>query len=131
MSDIPTEKDEAYILADYLRSKGLLFTHIANERKGSYKATAALKKQGMSKGVPDYMIFNHCTAFIDPNYVRFNGIAIELKRKKGGRVSPEQRAWLQKLELHGWYAFVANGADEAIQKLGSLIIEDVDYESLL
>jgi hypothetical protein len=40
-----------------------------------------------------------------------------MKRVKGGRVSPEQDAWLRAMLERGWCAIVARGAGEAIREL--------------
>lgn len=47
-------------------------------------------------------------------------LMVEMKRLKGGKVSPEQRAWavaLNGLETDQIEAVVAHGADEAIEYL--------------
>ncbi len=48
------------------------------------------------------------------------GVAIELKRQKGGRVTPEQTAWLEHLKARGWAVAVCRGAMEAIRFLQEL-----------
>ncbi len=43
----------------------------------------------------------------------YHGLYIELKRRSGGKVSPDQQWWLDKLRGQGYYADVARGAEEA------------------
>lgn len=43
----------------------------------------------------------------------YHGLFIELKRRKGGKVSPDQQWWLDRLRGQGYCAVVARGADEA------------------
>ena len=62
-----------------------------------------MKRAGVSRGFPDYLIF--------ANGKRY---AIELKRKKGGRATPEQLVWLDVLDKYGFNVKVCNGAEEAI-----------------
>lgn len=64
------------------------------------------KRQGMPKGFPD----------INLPIVKYPwvGLYIELKRVKGGVVSPEQKWWLERLNEQGYYAVVARGHKEAI-----------------
>jgi hypothetical protein len=62
--------------------------------------------------VPDVLIFEPLAGHV--------GVAIELKRVKGGKVSPEQERWLGWLRARGWCAFVARGADEAMARLEEL-----------
>lgn len=57
------------------------------------------------------------------------GVALELKRRKGGRTSPKQERWLRELEARGWVALVCHGAEEAIQELERLGYGRVDTES--
>jgi hypothetical protein len=45
------------------------------------------------------------------------GLAIELKKVKGGRVSQSQNEWLKSLEMRGFKAIVAKGFDEAVKVL--------------
>jgi hypothetical protein len=45
------------------------------------------------------------------------GVAVELKRQKGGQLQDSQEEWLQKLEHRGWLTKVCEGADEAIDWL--------------
>jgi hypothetical protein len=59
-----------------------------------------LKMEGVSPGVPDLMI---------PSLRLF----IEMKRTKGGVVSPEQNEWLAYLRECGYTAEVARGFEEA------------------
>ena len=56
------------------------------------------------------------------NVKRFaaRGVAIELKRQKGGTTSPEQREWLENLENHGWCCAVCKGWEEAREFLAGL-----------
>lgn len=85
----PTEATEAEALAKYLTILKIQFIHIPNERKASPRFIHNLKKQGMKKGAPDYLIFL-------PNTM----LAIELKRAKKSlsKVSPEQAKWIEYLD---------------------------------
>jgi hypothetical protein len=110
---IPTEAEEAKTLVAYLRVRGYKFTHIPNETGGSMEArrrAIRMKQQGTAKGVPDYMI-------LIPGS-EGNGLllAVEMKRTKGGTLSPEQREWIDALNALGQNvaAVVCKGADEAI-----------------
>lgn len=65
------------------------------------KVTAyKMKMEGQSKGVPDLFI---------PEWKLF----IEMKRQKGGRLSPEQKEWLNYLESVGYETQVCNGFEQA------------------
>jgi hypothetical protein len=42
---------------------------------------------------------------------------IEMKRRKGGRLSEEQTDWIAYLQCHGYNCIVAHGAEDAIEQL--------------
>lgn len=107
----PTEHDEQKALWQWSRQMlsldprvGMLVS-IPNAAKRSYKLASYLRSEGLSKGFPDLMLA--C-----PNN-GYHGLFIELKRKDG-KPSPEQMAWLESLRNHGYQACVCWGADEAI-----------------
>ncbi len=112
----PLESVEQRRVADYLRARGdLLWTHVPNESKRGPRQGRALRDAGMKRGVPDILIFTPIyRAGVAAPYV---GLAIELKRRKGGKVSPEQREWINALGECGWRIAVAKGADEAISAI--------------
>ena len=64
-----------------------------------------LKAEGVKPGVPDL-----CLCLPRGGY---HGLFIELKRQKGGTVSPEQKAWIQALNGQGYRAEVCKGSVEA------------------
>lgn len=66
-----------------------------------------LKAEGVKAGVPDI--------FLPLARGEYHGMFIEMKRKKGGRVTPEQKEWIQYLNCEGYFAVVARGCDEAIE----------------
>lgn len=47
----------------------------------------------------------------------YHGFRMELKRKKGSPVSPEQKRRLKRLSEEGYYSVVAYGLDEAKENL--------------
>lgn len=109
----PTEQQESEALAAYLRVRNYPFTHIPNETgsdPAARRRAVRMKRAGTSKGFPDYLIY-------PPNH----NIAIELKRQKGGKASPEQRQWLERLAGHGYDAAVCHGAREAIEFIDKVI----------
>lgn len=79
--------------------------HIPNEAKRSYALAAELKREGMKAGVPDI-----CLPVPTKSY---HGLYIEMKRRKGGRVSDAQYGWIATLNRMGYYAVVCRGWEEA------------------
>jgi hypothetical protein len=45
------------------------------------------------------------------------GLAIELKKDQGGRISKEQVQWINDLRARGYQAYICHGLDSAIQVL--------------
>jgi len=118
LEPIPLEEAEALLFASWLRQQGLIFTHIANERKTHIALGAKLKRMGLCKGFPDYLV-------IVPIEKKKYIVCIEMKRKLKSlsQVSPKQKEWLAALqECEEVESYVAYGADEAIQFIESLIL---------
>ncbi|OFW58428.1 MAG: hypothetical protein A2Y75_01585 [Candidatus Solincola sediminis] len=122
----PTEAQEMAVLADYLDASGLLWCHVPNESRRSPRQGARLKRLGMKAGVPDVLIFGRF-AVIDEKMANarwYIGVAIELKRKGGSVVSPEQRVWGNKLEAAGWFWAACCGADEVLSLIRNRVIPE-------
>jgi hypothetical protein len=120
---VPLEDEEAVALADYLRASKIPFCHVANESRGNTRAAmirgAKLKKMGQMRGVWDYEIFipaKGITGRVDA----YQEIRIELKRQKGGTVSPEQKAWGKVYEKAGIPCRICKGCEEAIKFINEI-----------
>ena len=103
---IPTEHEEQRQLVMWFRqtySPVRIFA-IPNGGYRSKSAAAKLKVEGVSAGIPDLFI----PAF---------RLWIEMKRVKGGRLSPDQKDWIEYLQSNGYICFVCNGADDAKLKI--------------
>jgi hypothetical protein len=110
---IQWEQRECEVFSDYLRLKQIKFAHIANE-SGMRLPMGVIRKRariGYGKGIPDYLIvINNQLVFI------------EMKREQGGRLSPEQKEWLELLNsLPNITALVCNGAQEAINVIENML----------
>ena len=71
------------------------------------RMAAAVKTLGYQAGTLDIFLPEH-------------HIYIELKRQKGGSLSPEQKTRIPRLEAAGYRVIVAKGAVDAINQLGKL-----------
>jgi len=104
----PPEEAEQRTVAAYLDARGdLLWFHPPNESLRSPRQGRRLQLAGMKRGVQDFLIFTGTQDGLV-------GTAIELKRRRGGMVTPEQKQWRLALAAQGWCAEVCRGADEAI-----------------
>lgn len=70
-----------------------------------------LKEEGVLAGVSDLVVLEARDGYF--------GLFIEMKRTKGGTVSPEQDAFMKKARARGYKAIVAEGCDEAWRQLES------------
>lgn len=71
-----------------------------------HPATAArLKAEGVKPGVPDL--------HLPVSRRGYHGLYIEMKRQKGGRLSPEQKQWKDDLQNQGHRVEVCHGFEEA------------------
>lgn len=111
ISNPPTEGEEQATLfhwADMVKGKypelQLLF-HIPNGGERRKSEAARMKAEGVKAGVPDL--------FLPVARVNYHGLFIEMKRRKGGRVSDEQREWIGNLLANGYAVEVCRGWEEA------------------
>lgn len=79
--------------------------HIPNGGSRNVVEAVHFKQQGVKPGVPDI--------FLPIPTKKYHGLFIELKKDKGGRVSPEQHEWIDYLTKQGYKAQVCKGFDEA------------------
>lgn len=83
--------------------------HIPNGGARSKATAGRLRAEGVKPGVPDL-----CLPVPLGGY---HGLYIEMKRRKGGTVSADQRRWIDFLQRHGYAVYVCKGAEEAIKTI--------------
>ena len=93
-----------------------LLHHIPNGGKRGKSEAAKLKRMGVKRGVPDLCLPVPRGAFI--------GLYVEMKKLSGGRLSPEQRTWLNKLAAQGHMVTVAQGHEQAITVIRDYLAAD-------
>jgi len=119
MNITPHESDDCKTLVEWMDYQGFRFSHLAQETyTKSWAQKAKNKAMGVRKGVLDYLIIipQHKTQTKRPLL-----LFLEMKRKKGGRVSEEQQEWIDAIQGAGVLAFVCRGVDEAIETLEDLM----------
>jgi len=102
---ILTERQEQIRFVTWLKSQGFRVSGSANGGTRPYIEAAIFKLMGVSPGFPDIEI--------PLPSGQFHGFYVEMKRTKGGKVSPQQLDWLCYLREKGYYAEVAYGFEEA------------------
>lgn len=98
----------AMVEAAYPREAAMLFA-IPNGGDRNVLVAVKLKKEGVRRGVPDM--------FLALPRGGWHGLFIEMKRRRGGVVSPEQAAYIEALRAQGYRAEVCKGCDEALEVL--------------
>ena len=103
---IPTEHEEQRELVRWFRQTwpGVRIFAIPNGGARSKATAGRLKAEGVSPGVPDLFI---------PAW----GLWVEMKRSKGGSLSPEQKDWIQYLESVNYRVLVGKGEADAKAKI--------------
>jgi hypothetical protein len=89
---------------------GVRIFHIPNGGHRAISVAKKLKREGVRAGVPDL-------------YIPAWKIWIEMKRAKGGRISPDQADWIDYLHGIGDTVIVASGARDASVKLLDVLKE--------
>lgn len=130
---VPTEDAEQMCLfrwAAYEKGKwpelATMF-HIPNEGKRGAVTAVRFKAMGLKAGVPDI-----CLPVARGGY---NVLFIELKRQKGGKLSENQREWIEALRKQGARAVVCEGWEAAREEIvsylgGGKVAEDQQSEGL-
>jgi len=90
--------------------------HIPNESVGGYGWIARNRQMGCKKGVPDL--------FYPVPIGGYHGLFIEMKKRKGGRLSEEQKKWIKALEGLGYRVAVCRGWEEAKEVLLQYVDEN-------
>ena len=119
---LPTEHEEQVTVVQWAAAHehvepflGLLHA-IPNAGAGAQKGQAGkMKAEGVKAGVPDLCL--PVEGWDDEKWQRVPGLYIEMKRRKGGRVSDDQRKWIEWLCEQGYRVEVCKGADAAIEVL--------------
>ena len=104
-----SEANQQEIVIKYLRLTypEALYCASAGGMRTSYLQAIKMKRTGYVKGFPDLFIY-------EPRN-EYNGLAIEMKKEKGGVASPEQKRWQEQLRNRGYASYICKGKEEAIK----------------
>jgi len=106
-----SESNQQEIVIKYLRLAypDALYCASAGGMRTSYLQAIKMKRTGYVKGFPDLFIY-------EPRN-EYNGLAIEMKKEKGGVASPEQKRWQEQLRNRGYASYISKGSEEAIKQI--------------
>lgn len=112
---VPTEGEEQQALFEWAetmkhkhRELRALY-HIPNEGERSKQTGAKLKKEGLREGVSDICL--------PVKRGQYGSLYIEMKRRKGSRVSDVQREWIDLMLELGNAAYICYGWEEAAKTI--------------
>lgn len=107
-----TEHEEQRELVQWFRrSFSVRIFAIPNGGLRSKVTAMKLKVEGVTAGVPDLFV---------PAW----SLWIEMKREKGGVVSPPQKDWIEYLQVIGHTVIIGHGKEDAISKIQKFISPD-------
>ncbi|GAA1099671.1 VRR-NUC domain-containing protein [Tsukamurella spumae] len=121
----PLEREEQARLVAWLEDRGVRVTAVPNSTfTTSHKQKSINRATGLRPGFPDLIVLIAPSQSHDG---RGYLLMPEMKRLKGGVVSPLQREWIAALNGLGTEqveSVVAHGADEAIEYVSGYLSED-------
>ena len=109
---MPTESAEQIGFLNWWRMQfgSVRIFHIPNGGHRAISVARKMKDEGVCPGVPDL-------------YVPQWRLWIEMKRQKGGRLSPDQKDWIEYLEGVGDTVIVGKGAADASRQVLEFVRE--------
>lgn len=131
---VPEEYDEQVAFVQWLNIKGYPCFHVPNSTyTKSFKQKIKNKKLGVSSGVPDLAVVVPNTGTRRVYVETLDGddsadydqpisrlVFIEMKRRKGGVTSTNQKKWIKTLNEAGIQTVVCKGCDAAIEFIESI-----------
>jgi len=112
LTTFPSEHEEQVGLVNWFRERfpDVLIFAIPNGGHRAIRTAQMLKMEGVVAGIPDLFV---------PAWTLW----IEMKRAKGGRLSPEQKAMIAYLEGVGHDVIVGRGAADASSSILDFVKE--------
>lgn len=103
---LPSEHVEQVTLINWFRTTypDVRIFAIPNGGWRDQNTAKKLKAEGVDSGVPDVFV---------PEWQLW----IEMKRQKGGRLSPEQKSWKEYLEAAGYRVIIGRGFEDAKRQI--------------
>ena len=108
---VPIEHDEQVKVIQWCdahpdRRVSRIYSHL-NGLRAPIGAVIKAKASGGRKGIPDLFLPIPCG--------QYHGLYIEMKRIKGGSLTPEQKDWIEFLSDSGYKAIACKGHESAIE----------------
>lgn len=108
-----SEHQEQALVVNQLRMLAIHHCSVPNDGKRSQLSAVRAKQRGLTPGAVDLLIFKST-----PRAPR--GVALEFKRRDGGKEDPDQVRFMNELRKEGWVAEFVYGAPQALWLLHDL-----------
>lgn len=119
-----SERKEQITLLDWSKYKPIPRDYICSIENGGKRTPAQvnlLKLMGLRPGVSDlFMAY--------PAHGK-HGLWIEMKRRRCGVISPEQRIWINRMNSVGYVAVVAKGWEHAVDLIETYLAGTIIYDA--
>lgn len=108
---VPSEHQEQVAFVRWAQARGVFVMAIPNGGLRDRVTGAKMRQEGALAGAPDLLIA------LDGGGVLW----LEMKRRKGGRISDVQKVFHQKLEEMGHKVVIGYGANDAMMKVQEIL----------
>lgn len=116
--NIPSETEEQVAFVQWLEAKGYKFTSIPNSTfTRSWKQKLHNRAVGLRAGFPDLIVIAEGKI-----------MCVEMKRRKGSKLTPAQSQWIEALNAAGLPTQVCYGVEEAIAFVKSVCLTENNLE---
>lgn len=116
---VPTEEQEQITLfnwaamMEYRYPELRYMYHVPNGGYRNKAEAGRFRAQGVRAGVPDIVV--------PAARGQYHGLYIELKRTEGGKLSADQKDWLEFLTAQGYFAVMCRGWEETSHVIKSYL----------
>jgi len=104
-----SETSEQTVVVRELKRARIWFFAVPNGARRSRSEQVTARREGIQAGVLDLILPHPCAGW--------PGAVVEMKVVRGGRLSADQRKWLEHYDSIGWLTIVGQGAVDALQQL--------------
>lgn len=104
-----SETAEQEIVVRELRRARIAVFAVPNGARRDRAEQVRFKREGGESGIPDLNLPHPAGGW--------PGAVVEMKRERKGRLSADQRKWLEHYDSIGWLTIVGQGATDALRQL--------------
>lgn len=121
MKVMPEWKEQTYVV-DWAHLHPIVRDYILgifNEGQRSAIRSAVMKRMGLRPGV--------CDLFIAYPAHGKHGMWLEMKKRRGSKISAEQRTWVNRMNSVGYVAVICYGWEQAVKAIAQYMAGTIEY----